>query len=101
MTKSPSNETSWVRATPAPAAPASAPAAVDPKTSTDSTGKYQGPTANTYSGGCANNCADFATLAQAIAACDAIPTQCFAITYSSKNSGGSSSKGAFDGVNGF
>ncbi len=73
----------------------------DPKTSTDSTGRYKGPTANTYSGGCANNCADYATLALAIAACDAIPTQCFAITYSSKNAGGSNAKGAVDGTYGF
>jgi hypothetical protein len=73
----------------------------NPFTATDPTGKFACPKANTYSSGCANNCKDYSTLAAAITACEAIPNQCNAITFSAKTSGGSSSSGAYNGTWGY
>jgi hypothetical protein len=67
----------------------------------DTTGHYSGPNAQTYSSGCSNSCADYPTLSAAITACDAIPTQCYAITLTHKDVGGANSKGAIDGSWGY
>jgi hypothetical protein len=60
----------------------------NPKTEIDYTGLYLGPIDNTYSGGCAYGCIDYASLSEAVTACNFIPTQCNAITFSAKQSGG-------------
>lgn len=78
----------WLRAPTSSAAPT-------PYTAVDLTCRYAGPYAGKYSAGCADQCADYATLTEAIAACDAI--LCYAITYAPKSDGGSNSHGATNG----
>ncbi len=74
---------------------AASPVSLNPANAVDLTCRYAGPYSDKYSAGCADNCADYATLTEAIAACDLI--QCKAITYSLKSAGGSNSHGATNG----
>ncbi len=83
LVDSPSQEVSWLRVTTDTESNV-----LNDKLVKDTTGHYSGPNTDTYSIGCADSCADYPTLSAAITACDAIPTQCYAITLTHKDVGG-------------